>query len=138
MILMLFLESELGPDGNASGIHNDSLRILSAYYLPCVNFFNPHNNPVRCMKNPRQRTTWVTCSSSHSQEVADLGFELRTSGYSAPSVLHCTAVLYKPWCFLCRWHRHVSGILVMVSHLSLWISPHPLPMQPQDPFWFRE
>ena len=84
MILMLFLDSESGPDGNASGIHNDRLRILSAFYLPCVNLFNPHNNPVRCMKKPRQRTTWVICSRSHSQEVADLGFELRTSGYSPP------------------------------------------------------
>lgn len=57
MILMLFLESECGPDGNASGIHNDRLRILSAFYLPCVNLFNPHNNPVRCMKKPCSHKT---------------------------------------------------------------------------------
>ena len=44
------------PNGNVSGNHNDRLCVLSAYYLPCVNLFNPHNDPVRCMRKPRHRT----------------------------------------------------------------------------------
>lgn len=63
----------------------------------------------RCMKKPRHRTTWVTGSSSHSQEVADLGFEPRTSGHSSclQSSLYCSTL-------------HAMVLFVLVTSPSLW------------------
>lgn len=76
--------------------------------------------------------------SKHSRKWQAWEFELRTSGYSSLPTLTALQHFACRGAFVLAASPHVSGILVMVSHLSLWISPRPLPMQPQDPFWFRE